>query len=416
MKLPPIINSLLTTDTYKFSMGQTIYHQFQDYTTEWDFKCRDSNIKFTPEMVKEITEQVQHFCTLTFSDDELNYLSTIEWIKPSYINFLRYWKPFYSDFTITTIGDNGLKIVAKGTWLNTTMYEIPVLAIVNEVYFKLQYDYERLYDDFKKRFDSKLEKLLDGTYELNQFSEFGLRRRLSAESEEYAIRKFIENKEKLKEKGSIFLGTSNIELARKYNIIPLGTLAHEFIEAVGQGNVKMNPAFSNSLSMDSWTKEYGVLNGTWLTDTIGDEACRRDMDLTYSILFSGVRNDSGDPFIWGDQWIEHYKKLYEEFKDERVNPINKTLLFSNSLDFEKATAINRYFKKKIKVAFGIGTYITNDTSIKPLNIVMKMAICNGHHVAKLSNEDGKSQCRNQEYVDYLRKTIKWRLENESANR
>lgn len=415
MKLPPIINSLLTTDTYKFSMGQTIYHQFQDYTTEWDFKCRNPEIKFTPEMVKEISEQIKHFCTLTFKEEELNYLSSIEWIKPSYLNFLRYWTPFYNDFEISTSGENGLKIVAKGTWLNTTMYEIPVLAIVNEVYFKLKYNYDELLADFKKRFDSKLKLLIDGTFELNKFSEFGLRRRLSAEAEEYTIQKFVENSELLKKNGSIFCGTSNVELAKKYNILPIGTLAHEFIEAVGQGNMKLNPAYSNWVSMESWTKEYGVLNGTWLTDTIGDEACRRDMGLTYSILFSGVRHDSGDPYIWGDQWIEHYQKLYDEFKDERVNPKNKTFLFSNSLNFENATEINRYFKKKVNVAFGIGTYITNDTSIPPLNIVMKVALCNGHHVAKLSNEDGKSQCRNQEYVEYLKRTIRWRLENESAH-
>lgn len=236
---------------------------------------------------------------------------------------------------------------------------------------------------------------------------------MSAEVEEYALKKFIENRELLEKKGTYFLGTSYIEFAKKYGIFPIVSIAHEFIEAVGQGDMKLNPAFSNWASMESSTKEYGVLNGTWLTDTIGEEACRRDMGLTNSIMFHGVRHDSGDPYVWGEQWIEHFQKLYTESKDERVNPKNKTFLFSNSLNFESATSINRYFKKKVNVAFGIGTYITNDTSVPPLNIVMKTAICNGHHVAKLSNDNGKSVCRDQKYVDYLRRTIEWRLRYET---
>lgn len=412
MKLNPIINSLLTTDAYKLSMGQTIFHQFQDYTTEWDFKCRNKDVKFTPEMVEEIRQQIQHFCTLTFKEDELEYLSTIKYIKRDYINFLRYWRPFYSDFDISTDGESGIKIMAKGTWLNTSMYEIPVLAIVNEVYFRMKYDYNQLIVEFKKRFDDKLQGLLNGTYELHSFSEFGLRRRLSAEAEEYAVSKFVENRQALAEKGSFFLGSSNVELAKKFSIVPVGTLAHEFIESVGQGNLKLNPAYSNWYGMESWTKEYGVLNGTWLTDTIGDQCCHLDMGLTYSILFSGVRHDSGDPYVWGDHWIAHYQKLYDQFHDERVNPKNKTLLFSDGLNFESATSIYRYFKDKAKVAFGIGTFITNDTSVPALNIVMKVAICNDHDVAKLSNAPGKSMCRNPNYVDYLNRAIQWRLNNE----
>lgn len=415
--LPYIINSLLTTDAYKFSMGQTIFHQFQDYTTEWDFKCRnkstgEDNVKFTAAMVNEIRYQIKHYCDLQFKEEELEYLASIKYIKQDYINFLRYWRPFYDDFTISTEDDCGLKILAKGTWLNTSMYEIPVLAIVNEVYFRMRYDYDKLLRDFKERFDDKLNKLLTCDYELGTFSEFGLRRRLSGEAEDYAIQKFVENKDALAKKGSHFAGSSNVELAMKYKIIPIGTLAHEFIESVGQGDMKLNPAYSNWYGMESWTKEYGVLNGTWLTDTIGEEACRRDMGLTYSILFSGVRHDSGDPYEWGDKWIQHYQDLYDKFHDERVNPKIKTLLFSDSLNFEKATSIYRYFKGKAKVAFGIGTFITNDTSVPPLNIVMKVAYCNGHDVAKLSNDPGKSMCRNKDYIEYLSKTIRWRLEHE----
>lgn len=151
------------------------------------------------------------------------------------------------------------------------------------------------------------------------------------------------------------------------------------------------------------------LNGTYLTDTIGDEAAHLDMEYTYSILFGGVRHDSGDPYKWGEDWIAHYQHYYDKYHDERVNPKNKTLLFSDSLDFERASALYSYFKDKIKVAFGIGTYIANDTDVEPLNIVMKVTECNDRPVAKLSNAMGKTMCKDDAYIEYLRKTIDWRL-------
>lgn len=412
MKFEPIIESLLTNDAYKFYIGQAIFHQFQDYSTEWDFICYNEDVSFTPEMVQEITEQVQHFCTLSFKEEELYYLSKIPWVKPSYINFLRCWRPFFSDFTISTQGKNGLKILVKGSWLNSSMYESPILAIVNEVYYRMKYNYDELFTDFKARFDEKLKKLLDGTYELNRFSEFGLRRRISAEAEEYAIARLFENRESLAKKNNFFFGTSNVQFAKKYNLYPLGSVSHEFVEAIGQGNTKLNPAFSNWYAMDSWTKEYGVLNGLWVTDTIGDQVSLRDMGLTYSILFSGVRHDSGDPFAWGENWINHYQKFYDEFHDERVNPKNKTLLYSDHINFELGTKIYRHFKDNAKISFAIGSYLTNDTFVPPINIVLKIATCNRHVVAKLSNENSKAICRDPEYLEYLKRTIKWRLENE----
>lgn len=292
------------------------------------------------------------------------------------------------------------------------MYESPILAIVNEVYFRMKYNYEELFADFKNRFDEKLKKLLDGTYELNRFSEFGLRRRISAEAEEYAISRLFENRENLEKKNSYFFGTSNVQYAKKYNLYPLGSVSHEFVEAIGQGNTKLNPAYSNWYAMDAWTKEYGVLNGLWVTDTIGDEVSLRDMGLTYSILFSGVRHDSGDPYSWGEDWINHYKQLYETFHDERVNPINKTFLFSDHVNFEDATKLYRHFKGKAKISFAIGSYLTNDTFVPPINIVLKIAVCNRHVVAKISNDEHKTICRDPKYVEYLKRTIKWRLENE----
>lgn len=402
MRLPQIINSLLETDMYKFSMGQTIFHQFTSYKTTWTFKCRNKDVHFTDEMVEEIKEQVQAFCQLRFTEEELEYLDNITWIKGTYVDFLRLWQPRYEEFTITTDAPCGLAIDAAGTWLNTTMYEIPVLAIVNEVYFRMAYDYDVLLKQFKRRLDEKVRLLEEDTYRLSDFSEFGLRRRLSAEAQEMAVKAIAEVELPA---DSHFIGTSNVYLAKKFNLKPVGTMAHEWIMCTGQGNHKHNPAYSNWYALDAWVKEYGILNGIALTDTITTDCFLRDFQLTYATLFSGVRHDSGDPYEWGDKMIAHYNSL-------GINPRTKTLLFGDSLDFERATALYDYFKDKAKVAFGIGTFISNDTDEEALNIVMKTTKCNGMDVAKISDVAGKGMCKNPDYVDYLNRCIDYRMKND----
>jgi nicotinate phosphoribosyltransferase len=404
--LEQIITSLLETDLYKFSMGQAIYHQFPSYTTTWTFKCRNKDVHFTDEMVEEIKRQLRLYCDLRFNEDELEYLRSIKWIQNSYVDFLRLWQPRFEDFTITTDAECGLGIETSGTWLNTSMYEIPTLAIVNEVYFRMQYDYDDLLESFKERLDKKFEDVRSNRFNLGTFSEFGLRRRLSRQAQELAVEKFSHLHDgKDTQCKSNFIGTSNVYLAMKFGITPVGTMAHEWIMCTGQGNHKHNPAYSNWYALDAWVREYGVLNGIALTDTITTDCFLRDFQLTYATLFSGVRHDSADPIEWGEKMIEHYKAL-------DIDPMTKTLLFSDSLNFEKAAAIADHFKGKAKVAFGIGTYIANDTNVPALNIVMKTTFCNGQDVAKLSDVDGKGMCKNPEYVDYLKRSIKWRMDHE----
>ncbi len=396
-----IINSLLETDLYKFSMGQAIYHQYPSYTTTWTFHCRNTDVFFTKEMVEEIKRQIKLYCQLEFTEEELAYLGKIAWFKSSYVDFLRLWHPRFEDFIIGTDDPCGLTIETKGTWLNTSMYEIPTLAIVNGVFFGMAYDYRELLESFKERLDEKVRKLEDGTWKIGAFSEFGIRRRLSAEAQELAVSRLA----KAKLQGSFFVGTSNVYLAKKYDLKPVGTMAHEWIMCVGQGDHKHNPAYSNWYALDAWVKEYGVLNGTALTDAITTDCFLRDFQLTYSTLFSGVRQDSGDPFEWGDKMIKHYEDL-------GIDPKTKTLLFSDALDFEKADRIYAYFEGRAKVAFGIGTYVANDTNVPALNIVMKTTECNGQDVAKISDSEGKGMCKNPEYVDYLKRCIDWRMEHE----
>ena len=227
---------------------------------------------------------------------------------------------------------------------------------------------------------------------IGSFSEFGLRRRLSAEAQEYAIES-LKKINGLCGNNNYFLGTSNVYLAKKFNLTPVGTMAHEWIMCVGQGDHKHNPAYSNYYALRSWVKEYGVQNGIALTDTITTDCFLRDFDLTNAVLFSGVRHDSGDPIVWGEKLLDHYRKLGVDAK-------NKTLLFSDSLDFVAANRIYRVFSDRCRVAFGIGTYISNDTYAGPLNIVMKVTRCNGMDVAKvkscaINTSSSVSRCRNR---------------------
>lgn len=400
MKLNPIINSLLETDQYKLSMGQAIFHQFNKDTTTWAFKCRNKDVFFINEAVQEISDQIDHFCALRFTDEEIGWLrNNIKWLDKGYLDYLRLWQPRRDEITVTAEGDCGLAIRAKGTWLNTSMYEIPILAIVNEVYFAFKYGSNFLDKVFQTRARKKLHRIYSCEYDIGTFSEFGLRRRYSGAMQDWLV-------------GLMayypvpgFVGTSNVYLAKKYGIKPVGTMAHEFIQCVGQGRHEYNPAYSNRFMMEAWVKEYGVLNGIALTDTIGTDAFLRDFNLTYATLFSGVRHDSGDPIAWGEKIIAHYKSL-------GIDPMTKTLLFSDSLDFARATRIKRHFDGKAKVAFGIGTYLSNDCGVDPLNIVMKVVECNGAPVAKLSDVDGKNMCEDKDYIDYLRRTIDWRLAHE----
>ena len=394
-----IINSLLETDLYKFSMGQAIYHQYSDYKTTWTFKCRNEDVHFTAQMVKEIKRQIKLYCKLSFNEDELAYLNNITWIKGSYVDFLRLWKPRYEDFTINSDSECGLFIETRGTWLNTSMYEIPILAIVNEVYFKMKYDYDKLFKSFVKKEKEKIEYLKNNP--IGSLSEFGIRRRLSAEAQEHVVKSLM----KQKFEGTKFVGTSNVYLAKKYNLTPVGTMAHEWIMCVGQGTHKHNPAYSNYYALEDWVEEYGVLNGTALTDTIGTDCFLRDFRLTFATLFSGVRHDSGDPIAWGEKMLKHYESL-------GIDPKTKTLLFSDSLDFEKASKIYKCFKGRCKLAFGIGTFLSNDTDVEPLNIVLKPTNCNAMDIAKISDAPGKSMCKNPDYVDYLERSVKWRMDNE----
>jgi nicotinate phosphoribosyltransferase len=405
MQLKPIITSLLQNDAYKFNMGNVIFLKFNDKITYWRFKNRTLNIKFTPDMIQEIREQVDYLCTLMFTNEELEYLrKNFPWLSDGYINFLKYFKLDRNEIKINEgniqpYEGGNLAIEAKGTWLSTSFFEIPILAIVNEVYFAFTYGVGAKDIEFQKRTIEKFNGLnASNEYDIGTFAEFGMRRRYSSDMQDWLI-KYIVN-----QKIPGFVGTSNVYLAKKYGVKAIGTQAHEMGMTL-MTDQQYNCAYVNRRLMKVWTDVYGTKNGIYLTDLIGREAFLMDFNDRYATLFSGVRHDSGDPVEWGEDMIAHYKKL-------GIDPMTKTLLFSDSLDFERAIKIYKHFNGRIKTAFGIGTFLSNDTDVGALNIVMKVVEADGYPTCKLTDNPEKAMGDNQEYIDFVKRSIDWRIRYE----
>lgn len=374
-----IIESLLDTDLYKLTMMQAVYHQFPGIEVEYEFKCR-SGEDLSPYQ-GEIRQRIEEWCDLGFKEEELQYLRTIPFLKSDFIDFLRFYKPSKEHFKITR---NPFTITVSGPWLLTILFEVPVLAIVNEVYFKNTQE-EPNYYVAESNLNAKLAVAKSCGM---KFSDFGTRRRFSRNWHELVVFSCVTNAE------NSLLGTSNVALAMKHKIKPIGTMAHEWIQA-GQA-VGVSLINSQKHMLQKWVDEYRGDLGIALTDTIGLDAFLKDFDKYFAKLYDGVRHDSGDPFVFGRKVIDHYKKL-------GINPESKILVFSDSLNFGKAAKIADAFEDEAKVSFGIGTNLTNDfPKVRPLSIVMKLQRCNGLPVAKISDEPEKAQCPDQGYLKYLK--------------
>ncbi len=320
MRFEPIVVSLLDTDLYKFNMDQVIFHKHTDLCGQYYFKCRNEGVVFTQEMVKEINEQIDHLCTLRFNRQELDYLRSIRFIKDDYVEFLRLWHPI-RDYVSVSLSDNGeLSVVVDGPLFSAMQFEIYLLEIINEVYFRSRYDYQKLRRSAEEKLDGKIKAMNDGTYNF-KFAEFGCRRRLSREWEEEVVRRLVTETKNC-------IGTSNVFLAMKYNVTPIGTYAHEFVQMY-QGIDSIPLAFTNYYAMKDWYNEYDGDNGTALTDTVTTDLFLLDFNRSMVNNYTGVRHDSGDPYAWGEKIIQHYKKY-------GVDPKTKLLLFSDSLDFDRA--------------------------------------------------------------------------------
>lgn len=383
-----IIESLLDTDLYKFTMMQCVLHQFPGAFVEYRFRCRNEGIDLRP-FKADIEKEIDHLCTLQFKEDELEYLRSLRFIKDDFVEFLSLFRLKRKYIEVTDTGSE-LAITIKGPWLHTILFEIPVLAIVNETYFRHTVgDINKT--EGRKRLDAKIRMIEnEPDNHLISISDFGTRRRFSRQWQQEVL-------ETLKARiPAQFAGTSNVYYAKQLKLIPMGTMAHEYLQACQALGPRLRD--SQTFAFEMWAKEYRGDLGIALTDVYGIEPFLSDFDMFFCKLFDGVRQDSGDPLTWGERMIEHYKA-------NRCDPRTKTFIFSDSLTFDRLVEIFRRFKGRVKLGFGVGTNLTNDLGPAPLNIVIKMVRANGQPVAKISDTPGKSMCDDLSYLAYLKQVF-----------
>ncbi len=398
----PVVRSLLENDLYKFTMWQALLHSHPGAIAEYSFVCRNKPTFPLAELADEINAQLDYLCTLNFAEEELAYLRTLDFIKSDFVDFLSVFRFQRRFIEVKTDGET-LKIEAKGPLVHVMSFEIFVLYIVNELYFRKMPAGADILEVAQTRLAQKIKFLRSQRRALWHiqdpftFFDFGLRRRYSADWHEELVRTLKQ------EIGEHFRGTSNVYLAKKYGITPIGTLAHEYLQAYQAFGFRLRDF--QKAALEGWVQEFRGDLGIALTDVVGMDAFLADFDLYFAKLFDGLRHDSGDPILWGEKAISHYLKL-------NIDPASKRLVFSDSLSVEKAVHIYKHFHGRIPSAYGIGTNLVNDTPHEPLNIVMKITSCNGQPVAKLSDAPGKTLCEDQTFLAYLRQVFNHQKELE----
>lgn len=390
----PIVRSLLETDLYKFTMWQALLHRHPAAHAEYAFMCRNEPAYPLAELKADVEREFDHLCALSFSEEEVAYLRSLRFIKSDFADFLTIFRFQRHFITVETDGPN-LVIRAVGPQVHVMGFEIYVLYIVNELYNR-RFDRDAALAEGRRRLAAKIELLHEFAREPQRahpfaFSDFGIRRRFSGEWHDEVVATLA------REVPQYFRGTSNVYLAWKYNLVPIGTMAHEYLQSFQAFGVRLRDF--QKAALEDWVQEYRGDLGTALTDVVGMDAFLADFDLYFAKLFDGLRHDSGDPYEWGEKAIAHYAKL-------RIDPRTKWLVFSDSLDLPSAFALYRHFADRVMTGFGIGTNLSNDTGIAPLNIVMKLVSCNGQSVAKLSDSPGKTMSKDETFLAYLRQVFR----------
>ncbi|NII10473.1 nicotinate phosphoribosyltransferase [Oleiagrimonas sp. C23AA] len=386
-----IIQSLLDTDLYKFSMMQVVLHHFPGAEVEYRFRCRTPGVDLVP-CIDAIKEELEHLCSLRFGEDELAYLRQMRYLKSDFVDFLGLFRLNAKYVTIapSAKGNGEIDIHIRGPWLHTILFEIPLLAIVNEVYFR-QTAPDVDFDQGRQRLDTKVQLLRESAgHSACHIADYGTRRRFSRSWHEELLTHLSRGL------GEQLAGTSNVWFAMRQELTPLGSMAHEYLQACQALGPRLRD--SQVFALETWAQEYRGDLGIALSDAYGLDAFLRDFDMYFCKLFDGARHDSGDPFVWGDRVLAHYA-------DNRVDPSDKVLVFSDSLTIPKVLELYDYFQGRCKLAFGVGTNLTNDVGPEALNIVIKMVRCNGQPVAKLTDSPGKNMCEDAGYLAYLRQVF-----------
>ena len=399
----PIITSLLDNDLYKFTMLQAMLHQFPQTHGVYRFRCRNNEDAAYPlATIKEALErQLDSLCELRFLPDELDYLRQLRFMRSDFVDYLELFQLKRRFVTVTTDSEGRLFVTIEGPMIQAMFFEVFVLAIINELYFNALSDASVIAEG-QRRLEEKVTQLHEyAQQQLSQagsqqhsppfiVADFGTRRRFSKSWQAHVVETLHQAEP------TIVSGTSNVYLAKKLGMTPIGTMAHEFMQAFQALDVRLRD--SQKAALEAWVHEYRGDLGIALTDVVGMDAFLRDFDLYFAKLFDGLRHDSGDPYVWGDKAIAHYQKL-------KIDPKTKILTFSDGLNLTKAWDLHHYFKDRIRTSFGIGTNLTNDMGITPLNIVLKLVECNGQPVAKLSDSPGKTMINNDTYLAYLRQVF-----------
>ena len=387
-----IITSLLDTDLYKFTMMQAVLHQFPGAQVSYKFKCRTPGVVLAP-YVDDIRREIKSLCQLKFSEQELAWMRALRFIKSDFVDFLGLFRLNEKYITVSALPDGSIDIQIKGPWLHTILFEIPVLAIVNEVYFRHTQPVPD-YVEGRKRLETKITQLHAADLGDLKIADYGTRRRFSKSWHEEVLR--VLTARLGSGQAGRFAGTSNALFAKTLGLKPLGTMAHEYLQACQALGPRLRD--SQVFGFETWAREYRGDLGIALSDVYGIEPFLRDFDMYFCKLFDGARHDSGDPFSWGERMIDHYKL-------NRVDPLTKTLIFSDGLTVPRTIELYQRFRGRCQLAFGIGTNLTNDLGYEPLQIVIKMVECNGQPVAKLSDTPSKNMCDDANYLTYLRQVF-----------
>lgn len=376
----PIISSILDNDLYKFSMQNAVLKLFPRAKVRYGFTLR-SKVDFPEGFATALREQVNYMEGLFLFENEKKFFTEkCYYIDPSYFDFLEGYR--YDSSEVGIIQNGGeLQVNVEGYWYRTILWEVPLLALISELYFKMTKEVQPLIRNLTSRKESNQKKAALFNYSNAKVADFGTRRRYS-----YDIQKeMIEDLSTRMTKG-LFVGTSNIHLAHLYNLTPIGTEAHEWFMFHA---AKYGFQMANELGLKHWSDVYQGDLGTALCDTFTTNSFLKSFNKKYSKLYDGVRQDSGDVYEFALKLIAHYNKM-------GIDPLSKIIVFSDSLDPQKACDINKWCIGQIKCSFGIGTNLSNDIGVTPLNMVIKMTAAKPSAedkwmpTIKLSDVNGKS--------------------------